>query len=94
MKSNPIAIPAEFNGIQNPLRLTWRDLIKNTVREIVIDKVTDPVPHIEKNVIESVPLADQENLKALIIDELRRLHEGVLSRYGLRPSEFNSWKNL
>ncbi len=94
MKSNHSTISAEFDGIQNPLRLIWRDRIKNTVREIVVDKIADPISHIEKNVIESVPLADQENLKALIIDELRRLHEGVLSRYGLRPSEFNSWKSL
>jgi hypothetical protein len=48
MKSNPIAIPAEFNGIQNPLRLIWRNLIKNLVREIVVDKIADPVSHIEK----------------------------------------------
>jgi Fic family protein len=78
----------------DPLRLKWRDLIKNTVREIVVDKITDPVSHIEKNMSESVPKADQDNLKALIIDELRRLHEGVLSRYGLRPSEFVVWKAL
>ncbi len=25
------------------------------------------------------------DLRALIVDELRRLHEGVLARYGLRP---------
>ena len=31
------------------------------------------------------------DLRALIIDELRRLHEGVLARYGLRP-QFTAWK--
>jgi hypothetical protein len=27
----------------------------------------------------------------LLVEELRRLHEGVLARYGLRPSEFAAW---
>ena len=78
----------------DPLRLTWRDVIKNTVREIVMDKIADPLPYIEKIIQIAGPDKDQENLKALIIDELRRLHEGVLSRYGLKPSEFERWKKL
>lgn len=40
----------------------------------------------------SVPKADCSNIHALIIEELRRLYEGVLSRYGLRASEFENWK--
>lgn len=31
---------------------------------------------------------ERESLEALIVDELRRLHEGVLARYGLRPPQF------
>ena len=31
-------------------------------------------------------------MQALIVDELRRMHEGVLARYGLRPSEYAAWK--
>jgi hypothetical protein len=33
-------------------------------------------------------------VKALVIDELRRLHEGVMARYGLRPSELARWRRL
>jgi hypothetical protein len=40
----------------------------------------------------SVPDAELGDLRALIVDELRRLHEGVLARYGLRPSQFEAWK--
>jgi hypothetical protein len=32
--------------------------------------------------------------QALIIEELERLHEGVLARYGLRPSGFAAWKAI
>ena len=35
---------------------------------------------------------DSKNLEALLIQELGRLHEGVLARYGLRPSELLKWK--
>jgi hypothetical protein len=33
-------------------------------------------------------------VQALLIEELRRLHEGMLARYGLRPSEYARWKAL
>ena len=39
-----------------------------------------------------VPQADRDEVQALVVQELRRLHEGVLARYGLRPSELAAWK--
>ncbi len=39
-----------------------------------------------------LPEAERQSLRALILDELRRLHEGVLARYGLRPSQLKAWK--
>jgi hypothetical protein len=35
---------------------------------------------------------DRANVKALAIEELRRLYEGVLVRYGLKPSALLAWK--
>jgi hypothetical protein len=28
------------------------------------------------------------------MQELRRLHEGVLARYGLRPQELEHWRSI
>jgi hypothetical protein len=42
--------------------------------------------------LESVPQADCADVQALLVQELQRLHEGVLARYGLRPSELAAWK--
>ena len=42
--------------------------------------------------IAQVPQADRDEVQALVVQELRRLHEGVLARYGLRPSELAAWK--
>ena len=40
----------------------------------------------------AVPAAERASVQALIIEELKRLHEGVLARYGLRPSEYLAWR--
>jgi hypothetical protein len=76
----------------DPLRLAWRDLVKRTVREVVTHPELDPLSCVRRSVAEHVPQEDQPSVQALIVEELRRLHEGVLARYGLRPSEFMAWK--
>ena len=75
----------------DPLRLAYRDLIKETVREVVTHPESDPLAMIQRSTTDRVDEADVDNVRALIIDELRRLHEGVLARYGLRLSELSRW---
>jgi Fic family protein len=88
----------EYQAIQqdltepDPLRLAYRDLIKRTVREVVHQPQTDPLQVIE-HALAPVPPADQPDVHALLVQELQRLHEGVLARYGLRPSEWAAWKS-
>ena len=53
---------------------------------------TDPLKVIER-ALKPIPLAEQTDLYALLVQELQRLHEGVLARYGLRPSELAAWKS-
>ncbi len=76
----------------DPLRLAYRDLIKQTIREVVLQRGQDPLEVIRLCLSEGIPAADRQNVEALVIEELRRLHEGVLARYGLRPSEFAQWQ--
>ncbi len=76
----------------DPLRLAWRELIKNTIYTVVTQPGAEPFALIRQAVAE-VPGEERENVQALIVEELRRLHEGVLARYGLRPSEFQAWKH-
>ena len=40
----------------------------------------------------SVSESGQSSVQAPVVEELRRLHEGVLARYGPRPSEHTAWK--
>lgn len=76
----------------DPLRLAWRDVIKQTIREVVLQPNQDALSAIRQVVTAKVPEADRDSVQALIVEELRRLHEGVLARYGLRPSELAAWK--
>jgi hypothetical protein len=76
----------------DPLRLAWRDFIKRTIREVITHPELEPLDCIRHAVAEQVPEREQESVQALTIEELSRLHEGVLARYGLRPSEYTAWK--
>ena len=76
----------------DPLRLAWREFIKQTIREVIIHPEVDALSSIQKAVLTSVPSSNQASVQALIVEELRRLHEGVLARYGLRPSDYTTWK--
>ncbi|PKO61961.1 MAG: cell filamentation protein Fic [Betaproteobacteria bacterium HGW-Betaproteobacteria-18] len=78
----------------DPLRLAWRDFIKQTLREVILHPQADPLASIAHSVAQRVPEQEQAEVHALIVEELRRLHEGVLARYGLRPSELLAWQEL
>jgi hypothetical protein len=74
----------------DPLRLRYRELIKRVIREVVLAPDHDSLDMIRLAVVQ-VDGAEREEVQALLIEELRRLHEGVLARYGLRPSEWELW---
>lgn len=76
----------------DPLRLAWRALIKQTIREVVSQPQLEPLSFIQQAVTMHVAEGEQANVQAVIVEELRRLHEGVLARYGLRPSDYAAWK--
>ena len=76
----------------DPLRLAWRDVIKHSIRTVVTQAEREPLACIQEAVAASVPANERAAVQALIVEELKRLHEGVLARYGLRPSEFAAWK--
>ncbi|WP_024539542.1 Fic family protein [Comamonas badia] len=76
----------------DPIRLAWRDFIRQAIREVIAHPERDPLACLQQAVAECVPEGEQAGVQALTIEELRRLHEGVLARYGLRQSEYATWK--
>lgn len=77
----------------DPIRLAYRDIIKQTIRDVVTRADEDALAVIRQRIADDVAEPDRDSVQALIIEELRRLHEGVLARYGLRLSEYNTWKS-
>ena len=79
----------------DPARLTYRDVIKQTVRDVVEHPDDDPLDRIRRflannsGMLDDVAMADVE---ALVIEELRRLHEGSSARYGLRLAQYAIWR--
>ena len=76
----------------DPLRLAWRQLIRDCVHQVVVQRLADPLPFIGQAVAAQVPVDAQPSVQALIVEELRRLHEGVLARYGLRPAQWAAYR--
>ncbi|TVQ96081.1 MAG: Fic family protein [Deltaproteobacteria bacterium] len=77
----------------NPLRLRYREVIRRQVRKVVLDPERDPLELVRTTLSEQVPADDLEPVFDLTMDELRRLHEGTLVRYGLHLSEWQQWKH-
>ena len=75
----------------DPLRLIWRDFIRQVIYKVVMQPEREPIVLIEALVAEAVQASEQADVQALIVEELRRLHEGILARYGLRPAQFTAW---
>jgi fido (protein-threonine AMPylation protein) len=86
-----LALKQEMNE-PDPLRLQYRNLIKNMVFSVITSPESDPMELIEQLVANEAEGAEFDTVKALVIEEIRRLHEGVLARYGLRPSQLSAWK--
>ena len=76
----------------DPTRLAYREVIKPTIHAVVTHPDRDALTLITQAVAEKVPEPDRAAVHSLIVEELSRLHEGVLARYGLRPSELAAWK--
>lgn len=72
-------------------RLAWRETIRGAVRRVVLEIAEDEAAFIATLVQNDIDAASREEVEALILEELRGMHEGVLVRYGVRPSEFERW---
>jgi hypothetical protein len=84
------------NDYLTPIGQAWSampDVPYDTVRTVVLQPQADAQMVVDATLPADLPEAERQALRALILDELRRLHEGVLARYGLRPSQLQAWKD-
>jgi len=80
-------------GEPDTFRLKYRELIRGTVQEIIVNgmSVEDADFHI-KTFSLRLPPADQARFVEVVETELLNLHGGNFARYRVTPAEFDNWK--
>lgn len=77
----------------DPFRLKYREAIKEAVSFIVLSNINiDNVGKELKVFSEKVQQTDREKFVEAVDTELLDLHEGNISRYRIKPSDFEKWK--
>lgn len=82
-------------GQPDPFRLRYRELIRETVANVVRGNMNKTVAnaHIDGQASKELPMSDRARFNEVSATELMALHEGNIARYGLRPSEYLDWQN-
>lgn len=78
----------------DPVRLRLREALITVVSEIVRGLQAPDAAAVRAVVESLVPPEDQDRVVELALDDLRNLHEGNVSRYRLRLSEYRTWKPM
>lgn len=82
-------------GQPDPFRLRYRELIRETVANVVrgnMNKTAANV-HIDGQASKELPVSARARFNEVSATELMALHEGNIARYGLKPSEYLDWQN-
>lgn len=78
----------------DPMRLRHREALIAVVDEIVRGRQAPSEASVRTVAAALVPQADLERVIELALDDLRNLHEGNVSRYRLRLSEYRVWRPM
>ena len=81
-------------GDPDPFRMRYKILRKDTVASVVRRKMNkkQATVFIRDEAKRLVPESDQMKFIEVVETELMNIHEGSSSRYGVSPSEFESWQ--
>ncbi|MDZ7909049.1 MAG: Fic family protein [Gemmobacter sp.] len=72
----------------DPLRLRYRNQIREVVRDIVVEGHADMRDHVPGDIEPEVLV----QLQAIVDAEVANLHEGNALRFGIRRSQFEAWR--
>jgi Fic family protein len=82
-------------GEPDIFRLKYREEIRALVRRVIAEGMDVAAANkLIKTHEENIPQTDRTRFTEVVETELLSLHEGNFARYGVRPSEFNNWKQL
>ena len=75
----------------DPLRLKYRVPLHTLIHQIVHENISKPLMLIEQ-AAEALPEEHRAAFTDMALDDLKRLHEGVLARYRIQAVAFEKWK--
>ena len=78
----------------DPVRLRYREALITVVSEIVRGMQAPDAEAVRSAASSLVPQEDLEQITELALADLRNLHEGNVSRYRLRLSEYRAWRPM
>ncbi len=78
----------------DPVRLRYREALITVVSEIVRGLKTPGAKPVRDVAATLVPREDLEQITEMALADLRNLHEGNVSRYRLRLSEYRAWQPM
>ncbi|MDP1609531.1 MAG: Fic family protein [Sulfuritalea sp.] len=78
----------------DPMRLRYREALITVVSEIVRGLKTPGTKPVHDLAATLVPRKDLRQITELALADLRNLHEGNVSRYRLRLSEYRAWQPM
>ncbi len=76
----------------DPIRLRYRQKIHELVGKIVRESIINTIPEIDAFTKANITENDQAAFIEVVLDDLKRLHEGVLARYQIQPADFAKWQ--
>ncbi|MCY9826453.1 hypothetical protein [Vibrio chagasii] len=59
---------------------------------VILAPESSPLDIIENQLASIQSEQELSTITTLVLEELRRIHEGVLARYELRPSQLGKWQ--
>ena len=78
----------------DPMRLRYREALISIVSEIVRGRQVPDAAAVRAVAASLVAPEDRDRVVELALDDLKNLHEGNVSRYRLRLSEYRAWQAL
>lgn len=78
----------------DPIRLRFREALITIVSEIVRRQQSPDKAAVRAVAATLVPLEELDRIIELALDDLKNLHEGNISRYRLRLSEYRAWRPM
>jgi len=78
----------------DPLKIRYREALIEAVQSVVKGLHAPTQETIARLATELAPAADRDAFTQLLTDALKQLHEGSVSRYRLKRSEFLAWQPI